>query len=1112
MDVKWSPGALATRHLAFLAVLVLTLLGFAVMSRVTADAATQATPAWLVEPVAQPTRLQSGEADDEYEILLTNVGGAASSGTVTVTDTLPAGMTTSAQAHTEGEEEGAWECLPGTGQSVVTCTLLGPVAALGQAPTIVVPVTVAEGTANPAVGEVRVSGGGAPEVSAGTETPVNTVTPAFGVASFNAHVASADGMSDTRAADHPNGLTTTIDLNSAVREDPEGHVKPTSVQDVKDVVLDLPLGFLASALAAPTCTFAQLASFERCPPDTQIGHLLSEPAGIAARVNGPLYNMVPERGFAAEFGFNDALGGTHAIYASVVPTPGGYLLRIAVREIPQITLTDLVATIYGDPASEDEGGESPLAMFTNPSACTGESLVTSVHVDSWQEPGRFNPDGTLDLQDPRWVSQTSQSPPVSGCNELRFQPEVFSVKPDTAAAETPTGLHLDLKIAQSERPGTLATPPLRHVRLTLPAGLTVDPSLAGGLRACSAAQVGWKGGGSASFTAEPVTCPDASKIGTVELTTPLLGRVLDGSIYLAAQNENPFHSLLAAYIVVDDPTTGVVVKIPGDLTPNPLTGQITASFDQIPQLPISELKIRLFGGARGDLATPEGCATYTTTSDLEPWSAPESGPDATPSDSFPIDSGCISGFAPAFSAGTVNPQAGAYSPFTLSFSRNDSDEGLAGLTAVLPRGLLAKLAGVGECSDAQIAAAEGASGTAEHSAASCPASSLLGSATAAVGPGALPYSIAGIAYLTGPYKGAPYGLAIVVPALAGPFDLGTIVIRQALYVAPNDAHITDVSDPLPSIRDGIPLRIKRVVLTLDRPGFTVNPTSCAPSAVTATATSATGAQAPLSSRFQAADCAGLGFTPKVSAATGARPSKANGASLRFTLSYPMGAQGSQAWLNEAKLDLPRQLATRLTTVQMACRAGVFEANPAACPAPSVIGQAIVHTPMLPAPLVGPVYFVSHGGARFPEAVIVLQGDGVTMDMHGQTLIDHDTGITSATFAGLPDVPVESVEVSLPAGRYSEFGANLPARAKGSFCGQRLLMPTFLKAQNGLQIHRQTPIAVAGCTKVKARTRAQRLAAVLKACRAKRAGRRTGCERAARRRYRARAPRAPATKR
>ena len=1060
------------------------------------------------------------EPCDSYLVTVTNSGNAPTKGPIVLTDALPAGLKVLTESGTVSPvtffwwhdsvttESGSREGPDGTQlypqnpalcnaeAASVSCEFQEPL--MPDQRLLMEVATKVEPGAVSAPNAASVSEAGVPVASSTQNDVISPTPPPFGPSAFTSAITSSDGTPDVQAGDHPYEFVTGIDVNSKMGFTPQSQFMTTTTgHGVRDVAVDLPLGFLGSAEATPKCTWAQLtASPQTCPLDTLVGTITTQPLEQAS-VSAGIFNMVPEHGVAAEFGFHDLIFNTHAITAGVVPSSSGYVLRATAREIPDVRLTSITTTFYGNPASKTGAG-APSAQFTNPSDCSGKPLSSTVYMDSWEHPGAFNVDGTPNLEGPGWASMSSDSPPVTGCNQLRFSPEAFTVKPETSTANTPTGLNFELKVPQPEAPGTLATPPLRNASVTLPAGLTVDPSAASGLGACSEAQIGWVGPVASDFTAAPPACPDASKVGSVEVLTPLLSKPLVGSVYLAAQNENPFHTLLAGYIVVEDPQTGTVVKIAGNLTPNPQTGQITGVFDENPQLPFSDLKLHFFGGPRGKLATPEGCGTYTTTSDLSPWSAPESGPDATPSDSFTINSGCVAGFAPAFSAETLSPQAASFSPFTLSLSRNDSEEGPAGLTVSLPQGLLGKIAGVSECSDAQVAAAASHSGAAESSSPGCPANSLLGTVTTASGPGPNPFMVGGKAYLTGPYKGAPFGVAVVVPALAGPFDLGTVVIRQALYIDSSDAHATDVSDPFPTMLQGIPLRIKSVNVTLDRPEFMFNPSSCAAKAITATATSIGGAHAPLSSRFQAAGCQSLPFAPKLTASAAGKGSKAKGTA--FSVNVTSAGLG-QANIAKVDLTLPKALPSRLSTIQKACPAGVFEANPASCNEGSVIGMATIRTPLLSSPLSGPAYLVSHAAASFPDVEFVLQGEGVKLILDGKT--DIKKGITYSRFDSAPDAPFTTFETVLPAGPHSALTANVPESERFSLCRTKLSMPTEITAQSGAVIKQTTKIAVTGCKGVKAfkASRSQLLAKALKACRKKKSrSRRLACERQARKRY------------
>jgi hypothetical protein len=1064
------------------------------------------SPGWAVDAIATPSSFstedterclptigQSEPSCDGYLINVLNVGSRPSNGTpVVIKDEIPAGLTVQQiTLHWSGfpQEFGGFSfnmaelpgiCTPTPAPSgtAVQCEVppefFGfhfPPVAPDDRIVMRISVTVDEPvTPGTVANKVLVEGGGAPTVSTQPQNAIQEPAPGFGPSSFEVGIHDVDGTPDTQAGGHPYELTTSIGLNSEFRTPPDAGGKGvTSVQDVKDVAVDLPLGFLGSALATPTCTFAQLSSHIEsgvggCPSDTIVGHIQTEPER-ADSVNGPIYNMVPEHGVAAEFGYVDTIAGSHVLYASVVPGAAGYVLRTIAREVPQVSLTHISVTFFGDPAARDGSGSTPVALFTNPASCSEAPLTTTAHIDSWQHPGRLTSTGEPDLGDPNWVSTSSSSPPVTGCNELRFDPSALRFQPEATTANSPTGAQFELAVPQSTDPSTLSSPPLRSATVTLPAGLIVNPASADGLAACSSEEIGWLGGSPTNFSSQPPACPASSKIGSVSVTTPLLPSTLTGSVYLAAENDNPFNSVLAGYIVINDPQTGVLVKIAGKLELDPQTGQITGVFDENPQLPFSDLKLRFFGGARGDLATPEQCGTFTTSGVLTPWSSPDSGPALQLFDAFSIGSGCGSTFSPSFTAGVTNPQAGAFSPIAVSFTRQDSEPDISGISVAMPPGLLAKLKGVALCPDAAVAAATAETGAEERSNQSCPEASKVGTVLAGAGAGPDPFFISGQVYLTGPYKGAPYGLAVIVPALAGPFDLGTVVIRQALEIDPTDAHVTDVSDPLPTIldvtghderTDGFPIRLRRVDVSIDRPSFGLAPTNCSTLHADANFLATNGAQSSAASRFQVGGCSGLHFKPRFSASTQAHTSKRNGASLRVKVTAGAG----EANIGKARVTLPRQLPSRLETLQEACTEQVFASDPAACPAASRVGTATAVTPLLEQPLQGPAYIVSHGGAAFPDLVLVLQGNGITLDLDGTTDIKHN--ITTSTFNALPDAPITSFELILPAGRHSILGAVLPARARGSMCGQHLTMPTILTGQNGAKLKQQTKIAVTGC--------------------------------------------------
>jgi hypothetical protein len=899
---------------------------------------------------------------------------------------------------------------------------------------------------------------------------------AFGIERFeNAIVASQGGPPATQAGSHPYAMTTTIVFNHHETEESG----PLPDGDAKNIEVNLPPGLIANPSATATkCTEAGIEnSSVGCPNSAAVGvAIVSLNIGGLTEARAPVFDMVPPPGVPAEFGFNAVGFGLIVHIAGKVRTGGDYGLSANVSNITQkVPLLSAALTLWGDPSDPrhdtergtcafhteeetnrekeelkqeerevEEGTKSKVGksygfgncptervnrpFLTMPGSCASEELTTTMNADSWQEATKF-------------VSASAISPRVIGCERLDFSP-LIAVKPDTAAADSPSGLSVDLKVPQEEGLSGLAEANLKEAVVTLPAGMAVSPSAANGLGACTLEEIGLD-------NAEKPACPDASKVGAAEVETPLLEAPLKGSVYLAQQGENPFGSLLALYLVAEG--SGALIKLAGHVEADLNTGQLTTTFQNNPQLPFRDLKLKFFGGPRAPLITPPACGTYETKSSLTPWSGT---PAMTSSDTFGIASGCGGGFAPSFSAGASNNQAGAFSPFSVTFSRQDGEQRLGGITVQMPPGLLGKIAGVPLCGEAQA------------NAGTCPAASQIGATTVGAGPGPDPFYVpeagqpANPVYLTGPYKGAPFGLSIVTHALAGPFDLGNVIVRAAINIDPHTAQITVTSDPLPTILQGIPLDLRTANVTVNRAGFMFNPTDCSPMSVGGTITSTQGASAGVSSPFESANCATLPFNPKFTVLTQARTSKAGGAYLHVKVTSGPG----QANIGKVKVDLPKQLPSRLTTLQKACIAALFETNPANCPAGSVVGTGTAVTPVLKNILTGPAYLVSHGGAAFPDLEIVLQGEGITLDLVGNT--DIKKGITSSTFKSVPDAPISTFDLVLPEGPHSVLAAYLPAKAKYSMCGQSLAMPTEITGQNGAVVKQTTKIAVTGCPKIK----------------------------------------------
>jgi hypothetical protein len=517
----------------------------------------------------------------------------------------------------------------------------------------------------------------------------------------------------------------------------------------------------------------------------------------------------------------------------------------------------------------------------------------------------------------------------------------------------------------------------------------------------------------------------------------------------------------------------LAIKVAGDVTPDPLTGQLVATFRENPQLPFSEFTLSFSQGQTSPLVSPPACGEFTATAALTPWSEP--GEASSLLSMFPISAGvgggaCPSGGVPPFDpkiiSGTVSNAAGTYSPFYLRVIREDGEQEITKFSTTMPPGLSGNLTGIPFCPDADIEAARHVSGAQEQAAPSCPAASELGRSITEAGVGTVLAQTPGKIYLAGPYHGAPLSLVSITSAKVGPFDLGTVVIRFALEINPTTAQVEvsgAQSEAIPHIIDGIVVHARDIRVYVDREHFTLNPTSCDPMTVAETITGAGANPAdpadqqtvPAAARFQAADCSSLGFKPIFKTSTSAKTSRTEGASLHVSLSYLPGSLGREANIHEVKVELPKQLPSRLTTLQKACTDAVFNANPANCPAASVVGTAKAITPILPEPLRGPAYFVSHGGAKFPELIVVLSGYGFTIDLHGETFVSK-AGVTSSTFGTVPDQPVESFELTLPEGPYSALAAN------GDLCVQKLVMPTSFVAQNGTALKQQTPISVQGC--------------------------------------------------
>ena len=1061
-----------------------------------APAALASAPRWQLSTSSAPTFLAPG-GEGQVAIAATNLGDAPVNpvgAPVTLTAELPPGVTATSIASYPFTyvgfltHYGELQCsLPSA--SLLSCTWAGP----GSLPPyetleVRVAVKVAHGAHSGEAVDAVIAGGDAPSVAVTQPLTVSETATPFAVNEYKLSPENEDGSVDTQAGSHPFQLTSTIAFNQTLQPAPGGREGPSTPSLAKDLRVELPPGLIGNPTPFPQCTDAEFGTITTgdlnlCPATTALGVAsvtLREPLSLGLiTIAVPLFNLTPAPGEPARFGFEAY--GVPVTFDASVRTGGDYGVTVNVENVSEAgaVLSSRVTFwgVPGDPRHDQSRGwgcleyfagacapieeQQPSAFLTLPTACGGP-LTSTLEADSWARPGSFLPPLEDTIQD-----GSGEAVEMDGCNQLPFDPSI-EVQPEKHSTSTPTGLAVSVHVPQETTLAATgrAESDVKDTTVTLPQGMQVSPAGADGLEACSTEQVGFTGIEGATqtdlFSPDPVACSQAAKVGTVEITTPLLPNPLRGSVYLATQSANPFGSLLALYVIAEDPVSGVLVKLAGMVSPNPTTGQLTSTFENTPQLPFEDLELHFFGGAWAPLSTPTYCGAYTTTASFTPWSGEAS---VAPSSNFAITSGpggstCPNPqpFSPSLTAGSTDIAAGAFAPFTTTVSREDGDQNLSGVQLHLPPGLLGKLSSVHLCGEPQ--AAEG----------TCGPESLIGHTVVSVGLGSDPYTVnGGQVFITGPYKGAPYGLSIAEPAKAGPFDLGEgrcdcVVVRAKIEVDRRTSALTITSDSLPTMLQGIPLQIKHVSVTTDRPGFTFNPTNCSPLAVTSTMAGQEGASASQSSPFQVANCATLPFKPTFTALTEGKASKADGASLDVRVTSKGGPQagGGEANIESVSVDLPKQLPTRDETLQKACVARVFEANPADCPKESDVGTATAVTPVLAHALTGPAYLVSHAGLAFPDLELVLQGEGVTLVLDGRTEIRKS--VTSSTFSSVPDAPISSFELKLPTGKYSILGTYLPAKARYDLCGQKLAMPTEITGQNGAVIKQTTKIAIGGCPK------------------------------------------------
>ncbi len=858
-------------------------------------------------------------------------------------------------------------------------------------------------------------------------------------------LANAKTEGFTQAAGHPNYGITDFKINTT-GEAPAGGVAVTHIRT------DVAPGVSTNPQAVPMCSFASFGeeiapTFFLAPTcnesgkeSTLIGEnkavVYVEAAGKDVELTGKVYNLVQPKGLASDFGV-------------ALPVPG-FLTEVIFKGTPYEKVQLYAHTLiegnvewgaeaagtgkadYHDYFEINVSPALPLissrlvfkgnigegGFLTNPTSCTGIGPQTTTTLSLKYEKGES--------------AKETYSTPIGteNCGIVPFEPG-FGLKQSTKASDTPDGITTELSLPHDQNPSNLDSSQVRTASVTMPEGITMNPSAAAGLEACTPEQIG-------IGTKNPVACPEGSKLGTVSLNVPgLPAGSLQGNMFLGGPATGPITGPpYIIYVEAESERYGIIVRLRGVTTPNEKTGQLTATFSENPEQPFSNLVLHFNGGPLAPLANGLKCEASAVATTFTPFTNTTA---KSPTASFEV-TGCPSTlpFALTQSTQSETSTAGAHTSYTLNMARANGQQYLEKIKTTLPAGLVGAIPAVTLCGEPQAATGE------------CASASRIGTATVTAGAGSFPFTFTGPVYMTGPYNGAPYGMSIAVPAVAGPFNLGTVVTRSTININQTTGQITAES-VLPTIVKGVPMRIRSISVDINKQGFLSNPTNCAAMATESALTSTFGTvQAGLSSPFQVEGCSALGFKPTFAASTSGKPSKANGASLVTTITQAPG----QANIKSVLVTLPKQLPSRLTTLQKACLAATFEANPFACPSGSNVGTASAVTPVLPGTMTGPAYLVSHGGEAFPDLELVLESNGVRVILVGKT--DIKKGITTTNFATTPDVPVSSVTVNLPLGPNSALAAN------GNLCAPKLVMPTTITGQNGKQITQNTVISPIGC--------------------------------------------------
>jgi hypothetical protein len=858
--------------------------------------------------------------------------------------------------------------------------------------------------------------------------------------------------STTQAGGHPN-LVTHFDIENHL--DPQLPDDPGGSNDARDIVVDLPAGVIGNPHAYPTCTASEFA-LSLCPTDSQIG--IAQPTsclgpGFCIELPLPLYNLEPRTDQAGLLGFKVILFNSPIYTEITARTDSDYGLRASTLGLQHVLpLAAFEQTLWGVPADPvhdnqryaDLTGAFPSGVPTpsnsperpfmqNPTTC---AVPLSAHLF------------ILAYNNQEATAET-EYPMTTGCAQLSFNPSI-TARPTSTEADSPSGLEVDLTVPQFQSPTTPSPSEIRTATIELPEGVSINPNTADGKVACTDVDARFG-------TLEQARCPESAKIGSLEIESAVLPGDLPGALYLGEPKPGDRYRVV---LVADG--FGLHVKLPGRANLDPQTGRVSVTFSDLPQFPFERFNLHIFGAERGLLATPKRCGTYAVSGTFVPWDAElstqkstqffsiTSGPGGTPCP------GATRPFSPAFKAASVGNTAGAFAPFWLRLERRDGEQFLGALNVSAPPGFTGSIAGIPYCPEATLAMLQSPlySGVSELAAPACPAASQIGTVVTGQGAGSRVVYTPGRVFLAGPYKGAPLSIVIAVPAVSGPYDLGTVTLRAALAIDPATLRISAISDPAPHILDGIPLRVRSVLINFDRPNFTLNPTNCDRFAVRGDMFGDEGGTAAAESHYQVANCANLRFGPRLKLRLSGGMKRRGHPAIHAELKMRSGESN----VRRVAVTLPKGQLLDNSHIRTTCSRVAFAAG--TCPEGSRIGTAIVRTPLLDQPLTGEVILRASSN-QLPDLVLDLEGQ---VDVELSARVDAVNGRLRTTFQTVPDAPVSSVVLDLQGGSKGLLINSEPV------CAAPRRMRLVMSGQNGRKLERNP--AVAGCGR-KARRRAGR---------------------------------------